>query len=96
MGAHAVAVAVDPRVAKPHRRGLISDAAAAFPASQSVCPPVADLAQLLAVFEQAVARRFASVVQRDPRVGFVYRPVEDVSPSILAIAWSESSSPSLR
>jgi hypothetical protein len=75
---------------------LISDAAAAFPASQTVGPTVADLAQLLAVFEQAVARLPASVVQRDPRVGFVYRPVADVSPSITAIAWPESSSPSLR
>jgi DNA-binding transcriptional LysR family regulator len=56
-------------------------------------PPITDLAQLLATvaLQQAVALLPASIAQRNPRAGVTYRPVSDVSPSVTAIAWPESS-----
>ena len=56
-------------------------------------PKVADLAHMLTVIAlgQAVALLPASVAERNPRSGVAYRPVTDVSSSITAVAWPESS-----
>jgi DNA-binding transcriptional LysR family regulator len=60
---------------------------------QPLGPVVADLAQLLATVAlgQAVALLPASVAERNPRAGVIYRPVTDISPSVTAIAWPETS-----
>jgi DNA-binding transcriptional LysR family regulator len=52
-------------------------------------PLVNDLAQLLEVVAlgQAIAFLPASTARRNPRTDLAYRPVADLSPSIVAVAW---------
>ncbi|GAA2458099.1 LysR family transcriptional regulator [Streptomyces glaucus] len=52
-----------------------------------------DLAQLLATVAlgDAVTLLPASVAERYPRPGVVYRPVTDAPPSVLAVAWPQQS-----
>ncbi len=56
-------------------------------------PLVSDLAQLLetVALSQAVAFLPASTAARYPRTDLVYRPVTDLSPSVVAVAWQHGS-----
>ena len=56
-------------------------------------PLVSDLPQLLetVALNQAVAFLPASTAARYPRADLVYRPVTDLSPSIVAVAWQQGS-----
>ena len=56
-------------------------------------PEVTNMLQLLEVVAlgQAIAYLPMSVSQRHPRAGLVYRPVADLSPSTLTVAWAEDS-----
>jgi DNA-binding transcriptional LysR family regulator len=71
-------------------------AGAAWPADgppdpSTAGPLVSDLTQLLEVVAlgQAVAFLPASTARRHPRDDVIYRPVADLSPSIVAISWPD-------
>jgi DNA-binding transcriptional LysR family regulator len=63
------------------------------PAPDATGPLVSDLPQLLEIvaLNQAVAFLPASTAARYPRTDLVYRPVTDLSPSIVAVAWRQGS-----
>ena len=63
------------------------------PSPYTVGPLVSDLAQLLetVALGQAVAFLPASTATRYPRTDLVYRPVTDLSPSVVAVAWQHGS-----
>jgi DNA-binding transcriptional LysR family regulator len=63
------------------------------PARPRLGPRVGDFAQLLEVVAlgQAVAFLPASLAERHPRGDVVYRPVDELSPSTLVVAWPQTS-----
>jgi DNA-binding transcriptional LysR family regulator len=63
------------------------------PALPATGPSVSDLVQLLEVVAlgQVVAFLPASTSRRHPRADIAYRPVTDLSPSVIAVAWPQGS-----
>ncbi|MGO9081018.1 MAG: LysR family transcriptional regulator [Streptosporangiaceae bacterium] len=63
------------------------------PPPDTAGPLVSDLPQLLetVALNQAVAFLPASTAARHPRTDIAYRPVTDLSPSIVAVAWQQGS-----
>lgn len=73
--------------------GLPSRAVTPVPRPGPRGPEVTNMLQLLEVVAlgQAIAFLPTSVSQRHPRAGLAYRPVADLSPSTLTVAWPEDS-----
>jgi DNA-binding transcriptional LysR family regulator len=63
------------------------------PPADTAGPLVSDLPQLLetVALNQVVAFLPASTAARYPRADLVYRPVSDLSPSVVAVAWQQGS-----